>query len=92
MRRLSRKIFLGFPARPRSGCLRNGAQILCSATGKHFRNLLNTIGFHAEWNPDTVRKNREVIEDFLRFYESEAPERHSVSVTMANIRAVWQET
>ena len=56
-----------------------------------FRNLLNTIGFHAEWSPDTVRKNQVVIEDFLRFYESEAPKRHSVSVTMSKIRAVWGE-
>lgn len=56
-----------------------------------FRNLLDTIGFHAEWHPDTERKNQVVVEDFLRFYESEAPERHSASVTMAKIRAAWEE-
>lgn len=73
--------------RPRSG----DAEERESLSENDFPHLLDAVGLHAECYPDTMRKNREVIEDFHRFYESEAPERHSDSVTMAKIRAVWEE-
>lgn len=50
-----------------------------------FRNLLDTFGLHAEFYPDTMRKNRKVIEAYLRFYESKAAKKHSEAVTMEKI-------